>query len=164
MLRGAGKAAGEVFGALSGGRNLKQLARRGGLDDYRALFSGQSGRLARPIPQGTRRHLTSNEAINSADGFYSRMGATRTSTGKAGEAFGLGGVFGGIPRTAMNMQQGHGLRDAARLAHSGPGGGLDATAIAGSYLTASAGHRIATGGGLTRDRHGNPSLIGVPFV
>jgi hypothetical protein len=35
---------------------------------------------------------------------------------------------------------------------------------AGTFMTASAGARIASGGGLYKDRYGNPNLIGVPFI
>lgn len=36
--------------------------------------------------------------------------------------------------------------------------------IAGSYLAASSAARIATGGGLTRDRNGNNNIIGIPGI
>lgn len=41
---------------------------------------------------------------------------------------------------------------------------LDVATIAGSYLGVSTGARIISGGGLTRDREGNPNIIGIPFV
>lgn len=43
-------------------------------------------------------------------------------------------------------------------------GSFNAGKIAGSFVGASAAARIATGGGLTRDRHGNTNIIGVPFI
>lgn len=36
--------------------------------------------------------------------------------------------------------------------------------IAGSYIGVSAAARIATGGGLYKDKNGNGNLIGVPFI
>lgn len=36
--------------------------------------------------------------------------------------------------------------------------------IAGSYIGVSAAARVATGGGLYRDKNGNTNLIGVPFI
>lgn len=36
--------------------------------------------------------------------------------------------------------------------------------IAGSYIAASGAARIATGGGLTRDRNGNNNIIGIPGI
>lgn len=36
--------------------------------------------------------------------------------------------------------------------------------IAGSYIGLSAAARVATGGGLYRDRNGNTNIAGVPFV
>lgn len=43
-------------------------------------------------------------------------------------------------------------------------GTLNGAKIAGSFIGASAAARVATGGGLTKDRHGNTNIIGVPFV
>ena len=40
----------------------------------------------------------------------------------------------------------------------------NATAIAGSYIVGSAGLRVATGGGITKDRNGNNDIIGIPFM
>jgi len=36
--------------------------------------------------------------------------------------------------------------------------------IAGSYIAVSSAARIATGGGLTRDRNGNNNIIGIPGI
>jgi hypothetical protein len=36
--------------------------------------------------------------------------------------------------------------------------------IAGSYLGISAGYRLASGGGLYKDKNGNTNIIGVPFI
>jgi len=41
---------------------------------------------------------------------------------------------------------------------------LDAGTIAGSYLGVSSAYRIASGGGLYKDKNGNTNLIGVPFI
>lgn len=43
-------------------------------------------------------------------------------------------------------------------------GSLNAGKIAGSFIGASAAARVATGGGLTRDRNGNSNVIGIPFI
>ena len=44
------------------------------------------------------------------------------------------------------------------------GGQYDYGKIAGSYIGVSAAARIASGGGVTKDQHGNTNLIGVPFI
>ena len=41
---------------------------------------------------------------------------------------------------------------------------LDKKAVAGSVVAASAAGRVATGGGLYRDKDGNTNIIGVPFI
>lgn len=40
----------------------------------------------------------------------------------------------------------------------------NATAIAGSYIVGSAGLRVVSGGGVTKDRNGNNDIIGIPFI
>lgn len=95
--------------------------------------------------------LDSNKAINPL------------SDGRA--QFNSGGMMSGIPRTISNVRHGNmSIVDAAKIAHTREGGGLDYGAIAGSYMAASAAYRVASGGGITRDAQGNPNLIGIPFV
>lgn len=43
-------------------------------------------------------------------------------------------------------------------------GSLKYGKIAGSYIGMSAAARVATGGGLYRDRNGNTNIAGVPFI
>lgn len=51
-----------------------------------------------------------------------------------------------------------------KAAAKGVKGDLNWGKIAGSYIGASAAYRVASGGGLYRDKNGNNNLIGVPFV
>lgn len=55
-------------------------------------------------------------------------------------------------------------KEAANEVFKKSDGTLNAGKIAGSFIGASAVARVATGGGLARDRHGNTNIIGVPFV
>lgn len=76
-----------------------------------------------------------------------------------------GGMMSGIPRSIYNIRHANqGFVDAVKTAHTREGGGLDPVAIAGSYIGVSAGYRILSGGGVTRDAQGNPNIIGIPFV
>ena len=43
-------------------------------------------------------------------------------------------------------------------------GNLNYGKIAGSYIGVSAAARVATGGGLYKDRNGNTNIAGVPFI
>jgi hypothetical protein len=43
-------------------------------------------------------------------------------------------------------------------------GALNLGKIAGSYIGLSAAYRVASGGGLYRDKNGNNNIIGIPFV
>jgi hypothetical protein len=89
--------------------------------------------------------LKSNDAINGAFDFLTK----------------------GFKDTYSNMSKGDGVTDAVKKAYSKNGdgtGGLALGAIAGSYMTASAGYRLVSGGGVYRDKNGNTNLTGVPFV
>ena len=90
--------------------------------------------------------LNSNKAINSINDFF----------------------LGGFKDIHSNMKLNNDtLVDAVKKVYSKNAdgtGGLAYGKIAGSYLTAAAGYRVATGGGVYKDGNGNTNLIGVPFV
>ena len=76
----------------------------------------------------------------------------------------LGGVemIGRMTGTLGHASK-EGLKDA--FAHTfKEGGNLNYGKIAGSYIGLSAAARVATGGGLYKDRAGNNNIIGVPFI
>lgn len=114
--------------------------------------------------------LHSNEAANPLQGAM-RGGGLRAGKGAHTKVGGVetGGWLSGIPRAIQNYRfggegVGGSIGGALKSAHTTADGSLAWGSIAGSYMTAAAGYRIASGGGVTRDRHGNPNLIGVPFV
>jgi phage-related protein len=74
---------------------------------------------------------------------------------------GISGVY-----TRMNNGE-KDLGNAIKAAYSKTGevgGGTSWGTVAGSYIGASAAYRVASGGGLYRDKNGNNNIIGVPFV
>jgi hypothetical protein len=74
---------------------------------------------------------------------------------------------GGFRNVAKNMGEGTDFMPAVKQAYSKgnvAGGGVNVSAIAGSYLTASAGYRALSGGGAYRDKNGNTNIAAVPFV
>ena len=78
-------------------------------------------------------------------------------------------VGGGIRDTYLNMNKNDmKLKDAIKSAHSvsdGKGGQrLSKTKMAGTFVGASAAGRIATGGGVMKDKNGNTNVIGIPFI
>jgi len=112
--------------------------------------------------------LKSNKAINAID---SKLGGF------------LGGVSGTIERMTpqrmigplaagekRGVQEGMGFFDALKEGHKGDPAALDTIGgysgrkIAGSYMGASAVGRLASGGGLYKDREGNTDIIGIPFI
>lgn len=71
---------------------------------------------------------------------------------------------GGIRETYKNMTEKEmSLGKAIKQGHT-VDGKISAKRIAGTYVTASAVGRVATGGGITKDRNGNTNLIGIPFI
>lgn len=73
-------------------------------------------------------------------------------------------MLGGVHATRQNMKAGDSLFEAIGNAHKKENGELNWTAIAGSTMTAGAALRVASGGGLYRDKNGQTDIIGIPFI
>lgn len=85
--------------------------------------------------------------------------SSKTTTGhKVGNFLG-----GGTRDTIKNMKNGDTFGKALANAHK-TNGKMDAKKMAGTYMAASAAGRVATGGGLTKDKNGNTNIIGIPFI
>ena len=72
--------------------------------------------------------------------------------------------IGGISDSYKGIQDGQGIFEAIGNAHKNDDGSINWRRAAGTFMTASAAARIASGGGAYKDRYGNPNLIGVPFI
>lgn len=72
-------------------------------------------------------------------------------------------VGGGIRDTSKAMKKGQTFGAALKTGHS-TNGKLDMKKVAGTYVGASAVARVATGGGVMKDKNGNTNLIGIPFI
>lgn len=72
--------------------------------------------------------------------------------------------IGGISDSYKGIQDGQGIFEAISNAHKNDDGSFNARRIGGTFMTVSAAARIASGGGVYKDRYGNPNLIGVPFI
>lgn len=88
--------------------------------------------------------LNSNKAINSAFEFVGQGAANAYRFGKESIS------SGNLVEAAEKVFKDEGKWNTGR--------------IAGSYIAASGAARIATGGGLTRDRNGNNNIIGIPGI
>lgn len=78
-------------------------------------------------------------------------------------------VGGGIRDTYKNInEKDMKLVEGLKAAHSAPDGKggtrLSKTKMAGTFVGASAAGRIATGGGVMKDKNGNTNVIGIPFI
>lgn len=72
--------------------------------------------------------------------------------------------IGGISDSYKGIQDGQGIFEAISNAHKNDDGSINWRRAAGTFMTASAAARVASGGGAYKDRYGNPNLIGVPFI
>lgn len=73
-------------------------------------------------------------------------------------------VFGGVTDSYKGIRDGGPFWDTIKAAHTNDDGSLRWGRVAGSYMAASTAGRIISGGGLTRDRNGNPNFPGIPFI
>lgn len=74
-------------------------------------------------------------------------------------------MFGGIESSYRNIVNNKmGIREGISQAHRHADGTINAGAVAGSYLGVSTAGRVASGGGVHKDRHGRSNIIGVPFI
>jgi hypothetical protein len=128
-----------------------------------------AGKLAKDLGMGMKKSFAG--ATEVADDVILRkmLGETLMNGNKnINSAFGSETMMGGFHATYKNMTMGDkslGLMDAIKAAHKDPTtGNLNYGTIAGSYLGVSAGYRMASGGGLYKDRKGNTNLIGIPFI
>lgn len=94
--------------------------------------------------------LHSNKAINPLTNFTGGIEATGRVI--KGEGF------------SEAMRNTFGKRGTDGKLLTGDKAGWSAGKIAGSYIGAAAIGRVATGGGLYRDKNGNTNIVGVPFV
>ena len=74
-------------------------------------------------------------------------------------------LFGGAIDSYNNIKNTDmGIFESISTAHRNDDGSLNIRRAAGSFVAASAAARVASGGGVYKDRYGNPNLIGVPFI
>ena len=108
---------------------------------------------ASPIP------LLNPSATSSAKQLTRVSGLTKpTIANRIGDAVG-----GGAKDMYTGMKAGKGFGEAAQLAFT-HNDKIRMDRVAGTFVGASAAARVATGGGLYKDRYGNGNLIGVPFI
>lgn len=73
-------------------------------------------------------------------------------------------MFGGVTDTYKGVRNGQGIVDSFVNAHKNADGTTNMLRAAGTFMAVSSAARVASGGGLYKDRYGNPNLIGVPFI
>lgn len=105
------------------------------------------GNTSKILKNSYKSILKSNGVISSLDDFFLSGYRSTVNHYKNGAE----GVKGSIANSIIAGHKGATSMDTAKL-------------VAGSYITASSAARLATGGGVTRDRNGNANIIGVPFV
>ena len=72
-------------------------------------------------------------------------------------------VWGGVRDSAAGLKSGQGISQALATGFK-DGDKLRMDRVAGTFVGASAAARVATGGGLYKDRNGSTNIIGLPFI
>lgn len=146
------------------GRMLAEGATNFAAGVYKNMDS-QAGKTAKKL--GNKAGM---EAAN-----VSKMIANTKTTGayKAGVAFGksapMSGIVGSVKNINNNRHAGKSLdiKNSIMAAHSKGGNianGMDIKKVMGTAATVGVAGRVATGGGLYRDRYGNVNVPGLPFI
>jgi hypothetical protein len=120
--------------------------------NYFAGTASFGGRLARPS-SGYKANLI---GIGNAK----RVAGIKNPTigNRIGDAVG-----GGIKDTYTGIKSGRGISRSLNDAYMN-GDKLRMDRVAGTFIGASAAARVATGGGLYKDRNGSTNIIGLPFI
>lgn len=98
--------------------------------------------------------LKSNEAINKLSNIEAAKGMFD----------GIGNV---LTKTVKSDGTKEGIMDAVIRAHhkgNSMKNGISAARVAGSVFGVSTAYRIASGGGLYKDKNGNTNVVGIPFI
>lgn len=133
-------AGGRSSGNNGGGNSTSSLSSAGG---------GNSGNNGNGRSKGNR--MKGNTRLNS-----DRI----NEFGNQAKDFFLGGSIDSY----KNYKSGMGIIDSVAKAHQNEDGSVNMMKAAGTFMTMSAAARVASGGGVYKDRYGNPNLIGVPFI
>ena len=152
--------AGDVWKGMSTGVDAGTSFRvRGGNKATQALKSMNKNKVKLSKPSNP--NLKSNYTKDIRGRAKARVSRTSNATfsQKTGDFLG-----GGIRETYKNindkdMSFGKALKEGHKV-----NGELSKSRVAGSFMVASAAGRIATGGGITKDKNGNTNIIGIPFI
>ena len=135
-------------------KNTKQAAanafKQAGKDDLAKNVMNMKGM---PITQAQKSARLNGVKIDRVAGIKDP-----TFGNKLGDAFG-----GGIKDTYTGVKAGQSFSQALSGAYMN-GDKLRMDRVAGTFVGASAAARIATGGGLYKDRNGSTNIIGLPFI
>lgn len=135
-------------------KNTKQAAanafKQAGKDDLAKNVMNMKGM---PITQAQKSARVNGVKIDRVAGIKDP-----TFGNKLGDAFG-----GGIKDTYTGVKAGQSFSQALSGAYMN-GDKLRMDRVAGTFVGASAAARIATGGGLYKDRNGSTNIIGLPFI
>lgn len=137
-------------------------------DIYAKQGDTASAQLARQL--GQKKGITSSPTLGTDLSYRQNLGrvfgakdrtgiSNPTMANKAGDFF-----AGGIRDTIQGIKSGQSIGQSITNAHTDAFGKIRYDRVAGSFMTASAAARIATGGGLYKDRNGSSNMIGVPFI
>jgi hypothetical protein len=125
-----------------------------------ARQAGDSQSAQRIMKMQGMRVMPGNKAGMTGIGKVDRVAGISAPTfgNRLGDAVG-----GGIKDTITGMKNGRGFGNALNDAYT-QGDKLRMDRVAGTFFAATAAGRVATGGGLYKDRNGSTNIIGIPFI
>lgn len=143
-----------------------RLLAEGATNFAAGVYKNMDSQAGKTVKKALTSKGVSGEAV-------SKMIANTKTTGayKAGVAFGksapMQGITGSVRNMTNNMHAGKALdvKGSIAKAHMKQGTQqLDMKKVAGTAATIGVAGRVATGGGLYRDRYGNVNVPGLPFI
>lgn len=148
-------------GMSKGVQKGRKFTARGSQAAQQALNKTNANRLT-SIPRAPKPKPKVSSAPSGAKG--KKLVNTKNLNVNQNAAQQVGNFFGqGVRETINNKKSGQNLKTSLKNAHS-TNGKIDPTKVAGTYMAASAVSRVASGGGITKDKNGNSNLIGIPFI
>ena len=150
---------------------LKNLKLKNGKDAAVRTAANKLGKsvdeVSEAMAKGQRVNIGRGQVnLSNKKQIYSK-GVEPTFMNKMGDAA-LGGYREGYKGAQAALKGGAGYKDAVKqglnAGFKNADGTLNTGRVAGAVVTAGVVGRVASGGGLYKDRYGNTNLIGVPFI
>ena len=158
ILKNLGSTAGDSAKAVSKSQAYFKNTKNAAVNTLNSM--GQNKMANQVANMKGMRMGNAKKSLNKAIGPANRVAGISDPTfaNRLGDA-----MVGGIKDTVTGVKSGRGIANSLGDAFK-DGDKLRMDRVAGTFVAASAAGRIATGGGLYKDRNGSTNIIGIPFI